>query len=88
MHSKSNNIEIVNSYEADEAIKELFDSLKNRYQIELNIKIDKKQNLESIKGSEIFFDYVHLLYYNCHNMNPNHGRSYLNSLDWIKNNNN
>ena len=42
MHSKSNNIEIVNSYEADEAIKELFDSLKNRYQIELNIKIDKK----------------------------------------------
>ena len=37
---------------ADEVMKELFDSLKNRYQ----------NNLESIKGSEFVFDYVHLLY--------------------------
>ena len=33
MHSKSDNIEIMISDEADEVIKELCDSLKNRYQI-------------------------------------------------------
>ena len=32
MHSKSDNIEILINDEADEVIKELFDSLKNRYQ--------------------------------------------------------
>ena len=32
MHSKSDNIEIIINVEADEVIKELFDSLKNRYQ--------------------------------------------------------
>ena len=31
MHSKSDNIEIMISDEADEVIKKLFDSLKNRY---------------------------------------------------------
>ena len=50
MHSKSDNIEIRIS-EADEVIKDLFDSLKNKYQ----------NNLESMKGSEFTFDYVQLL---------------------------
>ena len=36
----------------DEVIKELLDSLKNRYQ----------NHLESLKGSEFVFDYDHLLY--------------------------
>ena len=44
--------------DADEII-ELFDSLKNRYQ----------NNLESMKGSEFVFDYVQLLYYKCHKTN-------------------
>ena len=39
------------SDEADEVIKGLFDSLKNRYQ----------NNLESVKDSEFVFDYA--LYY-------------------------
>ena len=39
--------------ESDEVIKALFDSLKNRYQ----------NNLESIKGSKFVFDYAQLLYY-------------------------
>ena len=39
--------------ETDEVTKELFDSLKNRSQ----------NNLESIKGSEFVFDYVQLLYH-------------------------
>ena len=41
MHSKSDNIEIIVSDEADKVINKLFDSLKNRYQ----------DNLESMKGS-------------------------------------
>ena len=32
MHSKGDNIEIMINDEVDEIIKELFDSLKNRYQ--------------------------------------------------------
>ena len=42
IHSKSDNIEIMINDEADEALKENFDSLKNRYQ----------NNLESMKGSD------------------------------------
>ena len=69
------NIEIMINNEADEVIKKLFDSLKNRYQ----------SNLESMKGSEFVFDYVQLFYYKCHKINPNRGRSYTDSPDWIKN---
>ena len=56
MHSKNDNIEIIISDKEDKAIKELFDSLKNRYQ----------NNLESMKGSEFVSDYVQLLYCKCH----------------------
>ena len=38
-----------------------------------------------MKGSEFFFDYVHILYYKCHKTNHNRGGSYINSADWIKN---
>ena len=74
VHSKSDNIEIMINDEADEVIKELFDLLKNRYQ----------NNLESMKGSEFAFDFVHLLHYKCHKINPNRGGSYIDSPDWIK----
>ena len=60
--------------EADEIIKELFDSFKSRYQ----------NNLESMKGSEFLFDYVHLLYHKCHKIDPVHGGSCIDSPDWIK----
>ena len=42
MHSKSDNIEIMINDETDEVIKELFNSLKNRWQ----------NDLESMKDSE------------------------------------
>ena len=74
MHSKSGNIEIMINGEADDIIKELFDSLKNRFQ----------NNLESMKGNEFFFD-VPLLYCKCYKINPNRGRSYIDSPDRIKN---
>ena len=38
-----------------------------------------------MKGSEIVFDYVQLLYYKCHKINPNCGGSYIDSPDWMKN---
>ena len=53
MHSKSDNIEIMMNDKADEIIEELVDSLNNRYQ----------NNLGSMKGIELVFDYLHLLYY-------------------------
>ena len=37
-----------------------------------------------MKGSEFAFDYVHLLYYKCHKINPNCWGSYIDSPDWIK----
>ena len=40
-----------------------------------------------MKGSKFVFDYVHLLYYKCHKINPNHDGSYIDSPDWIKNKN-
>ena len=48
MHSKSDNIKIMVNDQAEEVIKELFDTLKDKYQ----------NNLESMKGSEFVFDYV------------------------------
>ena len=67
MDSKRDNIEIMSNDEADEVIKELFDSLKNRYQ----------NNLESMKSSEFVFDYAQLLYYKCDKINPNRSGSYI-----------
>ena len=69
MHSARDNIEIMINDDAEEVIKELFDSLKNRNQ----------NNLESIKGGEFVFYYVHLLYYKCHKINPNQGGLYIDS---------
>ena len=43
MHSKSDNIEVVINDEADQVIKELFYSLRNRYQ----------NNLESMEGGRV-----------------------------------
>ena len=75
MHSKSDNMEIIMNDKADKIIEELSDSLKNRYQ----------NNLQSMKGSEFVLYYVQLLYYKCHKINPNRGGSYIDSPDWIKN---
>ena len=71
MYSKSDNTEIMMNSEADVVIKELFDSLKNRYQI----------NLESMKGSELAFNFVYLLYHRYHIVNENWDGSYKDSPD-------
>ena len=48
--------------EADEVMKEFSESLKNRYQ----------NNLESMKVNEFVFNYVYLLYYKCHKIWVDH----------------
>ena len=77
MHLKNDNIEIVINDEADEIIKELFNSPKNKYQ----------KNLESMKGSEFSFDHVCFLYYKCHKINSNRVGSYIDSPENQKSNN-
>ena len=51
MHSKQDNIEIMINDEADEVIKELFYSLKNRY----------RNYLEKMTGSEPFFMLIYCI---------------------------
>ena len=38
-----------------------------------------------MKGSGFVFDYLYLLCYKCHKINPNRGGTYIDSPDWIKN---
>ena len=64
VHTKSDNIKVLIN---DEVIKELFDSLKIRYQ----------NNLETMRSSQFIFDYVHLLYYKCSRINPDCEGSYI-----------
>ena len=74
MHSKSDNIEIMINDKVDEVIKELFGLLKNRF----------PNKLELMKSSKFVFDYIHLVYFECHKINPNRGGSYIDPSDWIK----
>ena len=53
MHTKGDNIETLIGHETDKIIKELFNSLIQKYQKGLE---------ESMKVSEFIFDSVHLLY--------------------------
>ena len=71
MHSKRNNIEIMISDDVDEVIKKLFDSLKNRYQ----------NNLQSMRGSKLVFNYVQLLHYKYHQLSLTGSGSYIDSPD-------
>ena len=77
MHIKSNNIEIMVGSETDEIIEELFKSLLQRYQEELE---------KSVKGSEFVFDSVNLLHYHLQKTSLKIIRSsYKDSPEWLKN---
>ena len=76
MDLNSSNIKFTSCNDADEAVNELIESLRLRYQ----------DNLEtSIKCSNFVFDSVQLTYYNCHKAIFKRGGSNTDSLDWIKN---
>ena len=76
MHTKSNSIEIMIGSDTNEVIKELFKSLLQRYQENLE---------EKMSGSEFVFDAVNVLYYDLNKISLNRGGSYIESLEWIKN---
>ena len=76
MHAKSNYIEIMIGNETDEIIRELFESLLQRY----------KQDLEEkMKVSEFVFDHVDLLCYKLHRISLHKSISHVNSSAYLKN---
>ena len=76
MHKKSNNIEITIGSDTDEVIENLFRSLLQRYQENLE---------EKMRGSEFVFDGINLLHYDLNKISLNRGWSYIKSPDWIEN---
>ena len=72
MHTKSDNIEIMNGIETNDIINELFKSFIERYQETLETKL---------KGSTFVFESVDLLYYILHKISLNRGGSYIDSPD-------
>ena len=69
MHSKSGNITLVM---INIVIKSRL--MLKQMKLEKNFLIHFDQNnLESMKGSEFVFNYIHLLFNKCHQIIPNHG---------------
>ena len=77
MHTKSKIVEIVMDDETDKIIKELFESLLQRYQEGLE---------EKIKESEFVFDSTDLLHYNLHKISLTRDGSNIDSPKLLKNN--
>ena len=73
MRSKSDNIEIMMGRETNEVIEELFETLLQQYQKNLE---------ESMRGSEFIFDSVNLLYYYLNKTSLNRGKLYIDSPKW------
>ena len=70
MHTRSDNEEFMNGSDTDKIIKELFKSLLQRYQENLQKKM---------RGSDFAFDGVNFLYYDFNKISINKGGSYIDS---------
>ena len=75
MHSKSNNTKFTFDNDGNEVVDELFESLRSRYQANLETSMEEK---------ELIFDSVQLIYYKWHKVNFIGDGSYIDSQDWIK----
>ena len=75
MHTKSDNIEIMNGTETSDAINELLKSFLRRYQEGLETKM---------KGSSFIFERVDSLYYHLHKIILNRAGSYIDSPERLK----
>ena len=75
MHTRSVNEEFMNGSDTDEVIKELFKSLLQRYQENLQ---------EKMKGSDFVFEGVNYLYYDLNKISISKGGSYIDSPKWLK----
>ena len=76
MHTKSDNVKIMNGTDTDNAIIELINSFTKRYQEGLETKM---------KGSIYISERVDLLEYHLHKISLNRGSSYIKSPTWLKN---
>ena len=76
MYTKSINVEIMTGSDTNEVIKELCESLLQKYQKNLE---------EKMRGSEIIFDAANALYYDLNKISLNRGVSYIDSPLWLKN---
>ena len=76
MHTKSDDEEIMVGSDTSDVVKELFKSLLERYQENLQ---------EKMRVSYFEFDSVNLLYYDFNEISLNRGKSYIESPKWIKN---
>ena len=76
MHTKNDNIEILMGSETDEIVKQLFESLLQRYQEGLE---------KSMKIGEFVFDSVDAFCYNLDKISLNRGESDIDSPERLKN---
>ena len=76
MHARSANEEFMNGSDTDEIIKELFKSLLQRNQENLQ---------EKMKDLDFAFDGVNYLYYDLNEISISKGGSYIDSPKWLKN---
>ena len=76
MHTKSDNVEIMNGIDTSDAINKLINSFMKRYQEGLETKM---------KGSSYMFESIDLLEYRLHKISLNRGSSYIDSPIWVKN---
>ena len=74
MHTKSDNVEIMNGTDTSDAINKLIDSFMKRHQEGLETKM---------KGSSYIFERIDLLEYHLHKITLNRGSSYIESPDWL-----
>ena len=75
MHTKSDNVEIMNGTDTNKAINNLINSFMTRYQEGLETKM---------KGSSYTFERIDLLEYHLHKISLNRGSSYIDSPKWLK----
>ena len=75
MHTRSNNEEFMNGSDTDEIIKDLFKSILQRYQENLQ---------EKMRGSNFAFDSVNFLYYDFNKISISRGGLYIDSPKWLK----
>ena len=75
MHTKSDNVKIMNGTGTNDAIIELIKSFTKKYQEGLETKM---------KGSSYIFERVDLLEYHLQKISLNRGSSYIDSPEWVK----
>ena len=75
MHTRSDNVEIMFGDDNDNIIEQLFRSLLQKYEENLQNKM---------RGSDFEFDGVNFLHYDFNKISLNRGGSYIDSPKWLK----